>query len=282
MKRAGPVYSVTIAILSLLLTILLGSCSKYYHFDELYDKNDYLNAYRVLENIKENQSINYKRRLYRIVIRMSIDGDPDFILKMENLALQPHTADIKNYADFAGAISNYLDAKSPPQFQSVADALSNIHYVPVEFLPYAYKIRGISLYHLGKFDDSIADLTTSEKMLPFADNLYYIGMCYYYKNDIKTSIEYFQRVSEGASDGLIKSAAYYQLGEIANYQGSYAEALTNYFQAINNYSQNADYSYKIAKCLQKLKYTSLSQKFLKISLRIQKDYANAWFFLNIY
>jgi tetratricopeptide (TPR) repeat protein len=201
---------------------------------------------------------------------------------MRGITNGPNFPENSPYSLLARIYGSYLEAKTLPQFETVVKSLEDINAIPGEFLAYAFKIRGISYYHLGKYNESIADLAQSDRMIPYADNLYYIGMCYYNKEDIKQASDYFLRVITSTEDRFFKSAAYYQLGEIDYYQNKFEEALAQYFKAINNYSNSADYSYKIAKCLQKLKYNTLSPKFLKISLRIQKDYANAWFFLNIY
>lgn len=268
-------------ILSFILAFIISGCSKYYQFDELYDKGDFIKAYSVLEKISNKTNAHYNRRLYRIIIKMAVDGDPDFIEKLRDIAGKEHPAEVENYAQFTDAYLDFLDAKSPQSYTAVLSKLTAIKTLPVEFHVYAYKIRGISLYKLGKYNEAIIDLNQSFKLSPYIDNLYFIGMCYYNLDDQKQAIHYFNRVISGTLNNFFKSLAYFQLGEISYYGKKYQDALEHYVSAANHYSGSADYTFKISKCLKQLKYNRLSPKFSKISLRIQKDYANAWFFLNI-
>jgi tetratricopeptide (TPR) repeat protein len=113
------------------------------------------------------------------------------------------------------------------------------------------------------------------------DDIYFIGKCYYGLQDYKTSYDYFNRVAYGTQSPFLRSMAEFEMGEIDFYQTNYTEALSKYVESVNYYSKYAVCTYKIAKCLEKLKYKHLSPKFYKTSLRITNDYANAWFFLNI-
>jgi hypothetical protein len=88
-------------------------------------------------------------------------------------------------------------------------------------------------------------------------------------------------VLSGTQNLFFRGLADFEMGEIDFYETNYSEALSKYVDSINYYSKNAVCTYKIAKCLEKLRYNHLSPKFYKTSLRITNDYANAWFFLNI-
>ncbi len=268
-------------IFIMICILTFSSCSKYYRFDELYDKGEYLNAFNLLDQIKNKKNIYYQKRLYRIVLRLAFEGDQDFLQRLKNLTVEEHLPDVDNYIFLAKTYELFIEAKDPQQYSMVVSNLADIRTTPEEFWVFSYKIRGISNYKIGKYNETIADLDQSYRIVPYADNFYFIGMAYYNLEEIKQAENYFRKGIAESQNNYFKSLSYFQLGEIDYYQNKFQEALENYVNAVNNYSNSADYAYRIAKCLQKLKYNHISQKFLKVSLKIQKDYANAWFFLNI-
>jgi tetratricopeptide (TPR) repeat protein len=261
----------------------LSSCSQYYKIDEQYDKGEFLKAYKILQEVRDKKSPHYQRRYYRIVTRLALDGDKEFIGELKTLTLSndSDTREFANYADFARTYSSFLTAAEPRQYSGVIAALADLKKVPDEFLAYAYKIRGISWYKTGNYTNAVPDLNKSYGMVPYVDNLYFIGLCYYSQEDNKTASDYFNRVIGVTQNPFFVSLAYYQLGEIAYYSKKYAAALDKYVQAVNYYSDSADYAMKINRCLRKLRYYSISPKFARIALRIRSDYADAWFFLNM-
>lgn len=274
---------VKIVLFLVLAAFGLSSCSQYYRIDEQYDKGEFLKAYQVLQEVREKQSPHYQRRYFRIVTRLALDGDRDFIaeLKTLNLSNENDTREFANYAGFAKTYSAFLTAAEPRQYAGVIASLADLKKVPDEFLVYAYKIRGISWYKTGNYTNAVPDLNKSYSMVPYVDNLYFIGLCYYNQEDHKTAAGYFNRVIGVTQNPFFVSLAWYQLGEIDYYSRKYSDALGKYVQAVNHYSDSADYAMKINRCLRKLKYYSISPKFAKIALRIRSDYADAWFFLNM-
>jgi tetratricopeptide (TPR) repeat protein len=198
-----------------------------------------------------------------------------------NLSNAGDTREFANYADFAKTYSVFLTAAEPRQYSGVIAALADLKNVPDEFLVYAYKIRGISFYKTGNYTNAVSDLNKSYGMVPYVDNLYFIGLCYYNQEDHKTAAGYFNRVIGVTQNPFFVGLAYYQLGEIDYYAKKYSSALDKYVEAVNHYSDSADYAMKINRCLRKLKYYTISPKFAKIALRIRSDYADAWFFLNM-
>lgn len=257
------------------------SCSHYYKFDELYDKGQYLEAYRVLSQISSVSNVQYQRRLYRVVIRLALDGDPDFIAQLSSLTLESPARDVSDYSRFGNLYAQFLKARTIPDYQAVVKGLKEIRNVPEEFIVYLHKIRGISLYHTGRYREAMADLESSYRMGPYLDNLYYIGLCHIGLKETDNAIVYFERIITRSQSDFLKSLAFFQKGEILYGQTNYSAALQDYISAVNTYSGNADITFKIAKCMQKLKLNRFSQRFMKTSLRIKKDYANAWFYLNV-
>ncbi len=261
--------------------LILFSCSQYYRFDELYDKGEFIKAYHLLDNISNKTNAHFQRRFYRVIIKLALDGDSDFIEMLKGMVSNRSQIEINPYLSFGGAYLSYLAAKDSSEYLSVISNLQDIKNVPEEFVVYAYKLRGISHYKLGNYNEAVDDLNKSYRMIPYVDDLYFIGKCFYGLQDNKQAYYYFSRVVQSTQNGFFRGLANFEIGEIFYYEAKYAEALAKYIEAVNYYSKNADCTYKIAKCLEKLKYNRLSPKFYKASLRIQKDYASAWFFLNI-
>jgi tetratricopeptide (TPR) repeat protein len=267
-------------ILSLIL-LSLASCSKYYRFDELYDKGKFVEAFHVLEDIPHRDNFHYQSRIYRVVTRLALDGDSDFIEKLRQLPKDYSLPQVSDYMKFARSYLLFLDAHSRQQYAEVISNLDGVRSVPDEFQSHLYKVRGIARYQVGSYQEAIADILKSYRLAPYIDNLYYLGMCYFYLKNIPQAQSYFVRVISTSQSDFFKSLAYFQLGEIEYARGRYAEALEQYLLAVNQYSQNSDYHFKVAKCFKKLKYGRISQKFARIALKTQKDNANAWFYLNI-
>jgi tetratricopeptide (TPR) repeat protein len=273
-----------------LLVLSATSCSKYFHFDNLYDKGKYLEAFEALGEIQKTNQVQFQSRFVRIVTRLAIDGDQDFIRKLENLAndgsLLAVYPELAGQFNFARTFIAYKAAKAVEEYSTVISNLADERTFPAEFQAESLFIRGYSYYKTGEYDRALDDLNRSYRIMPFLDNYYFIGMCYFNKNDIPNAKKYFQTVIDESSNDFMKSLAYFQMGEICYFEESddnsnYERALDYYVNAVNCYCDSSEYNTKIAKCLQKLGYQSLFPKFLKTSLRINKDNATAWFLLNI-
>jgi tetratricopeptide (TPR) repeat protein len=270
-------------ILLLLAFFGLISCSQYYRIDEQYDKGEFQKAYNILQGVHDRNNSHYQRRYYRIVTRLALNGDTNFIAELRTMTLSNgnDTREFANYAHFANTYGSFLAAVEPGQYSAVISALRDLKKIPDEFLVYAFKVRGISFYKTGNYTNAVADLSQSYGMVPYVDSLYFIGLCYFNQEDHRTAASYFNRVIGVTQNPFFVSLAYYQLGEIDYYAKKYTSALEKYVEAVNRYSDSADYAMKINRCLRKLKYYTVSPKFAKIALRIRSDYADAWFFLNM-
>lgn len=274
----------------LILILSMSSCSKYFHFDNLYDKGRYLEAFQALTEIQKTNQIQFQSRMVRIVTRLAVDGDMDFITKLDRIAndgaILAAYPELDAQINFAKTFLVYKSAKAVENYMSIISNLSDERSFPQEFQAESLFIRGYSYYKTGDYDLALDDLNRSYRIMPFLDNYYFIGMCYFNKENPAEARKYFEIVIDESSNDFLKSLAYFQLGEICYLEESsdnenYARALDYYVNAVNSYCDSAEYNLKIAKCLQKLGYQSLFPKFLKTCLRINKDNANAWFLLNI-
>lgn len=274
----------------LVLVLLASSCSKYFRIDNLYDKGRYLDAYKVLEDVRKTNQLAYQSRELKIVSRLAMDGDMDFMSKLEKIVeggtMLVSYPQLSNEVRFASTFLEFVRKDDQETYTAVLKDLRDERLFPREFVADALKIRGIAYYNLGEYDRAIEDLGRSYRMIPYLDAYYFIGMSYFGKEDYGDSRPYFDKIIRDSKNDLMKAEAYFHIGEIyyndpANSQDNYKKALELYVDAVNCYCNSATYNYKIAKCLQKLGYPTLFPKFLKTCIRIQKDYANAWFLLNI-
>jgi len=265
----------------ILVAFLFSACSKYYRFDELYDRGNYVKAFALLGEIRSKNEIHYQRRYLRVVIRMALDGDADFINLLRTVVTNEYTNALRHYTEFGSNYILFMDARSPDDYLTVISNFQNIKETPEEFLSYAYKMRGIAYFRTTGYEDAIEDFNRSYRIIPYVDNFYYLGACYLELRDYKQSFNYFNRLLNSTRDNFYKGLALFGIGEIYYSEAKYRDALESYLESANYYSENADCTYKIARCLEKLKYNRITPKFYKISLRIQKDYASAWYFLNI-
>lgn len=268
-------------LLLLLFFIGIFSCSKYYRFDEAYDKKDFLKAYNLLEQIEDKKSIYYKIREYRIVIRLALEGDKDFIEKLSNLVSFDVGYKLVDYRTFGIAYLSYINARSPEDYSNTLELFNKVANVPEEFESQYYLMRGITEYKLSKYEEAITDLKKSFRISSSVDAIYFIGLSLFNQGKVKEAKSYFEKILSITLDDFFISLAYFQLGEISYESGEYEKALDYYTRAIENFSEVPEYCFKMAKSLQKLGYSGLSAKYLRAALRIDKDYATAWFYLNI-
>lgn len=86
----------------------------------------------------------------------------------------------------------YEDINSRKYTSALARATSAIEENPTDPIPHSYK--GISLYHLGKFDDAIVHLNTANKLDP--DNsatIYNLGLAYIASDNTEEAISQFEK-----------------------------------------------------------------------------------------
>lgn len=270
-----------VRLLYLVIFLVFISCSAYYRFDEAYDKRDFLKAYSILEKIKNKNNINYAKREYRIVLKLSLEGDKDFIQKLSNIIEKDNSSNLIVYRNFGVAYLLFLNSKTKSEYSNTLSFFNSITDVPVEFKEYFFKMKGISKYKIGDYSGAIEDLKLSYHKFSSTDTLYFIGMSYLNQKKFKEAREFFEKIVNTTLDEFFNALAYFQIGEIYYEEGKYGEALDYYLKAQETYSDIPNFAFKTSKCLSKLGYNYLAEKFLKIAMRIDKNYATAWFYLNI-
>ncbi len=260
-----------------------NSCSPFYKFDELYDQGKYLEAFSILKEIKTTNSLQYQKRAYRAIIRLSLQGDEDFIKKLGNTVTNFTAKDFLTYSNFSSTYLTFLNTplSDQKQFLIIISNFQNDHYIPDDFKPEALQLRGLSRFKIGDYENAILDFHDSFRLAPFIDNYYFIGVCYSELEKYNEAFSFFNKVIEISDNPFLAGLSFYQKGEILYYQEKYESALNDYMQAIQYYPNSANFNFKIGKCLQKMGYNNLAPHFFRISLRIQNNFANAWYFLNI-
>ena len=263
---------------------LLCACSDYYKVDKFYEEADYYNAYQTLKEIKDSNSVQYLRRLYQIGIRIALNGDREFITNaLTRIVMLTNKRELSNFINFSRTFLLYYNSAREPKYLSgVITNFLKMNTVPDEFHDSAYKIRGISHYQLGNYSNAIDDLLASYKISPYSDNYYFVGMSYSGLNNFEKAINYFDLTITTTEDHVLKSLAYYQKAELFFELHNYSNALDQYINAVNQNCNNAALNYRISKCMKKLGYkNSVINKFLKISVRIDENFATGYFYLNL-
>jgi tetratricopeptide (TPR) repeat protein len=269
-----------------ILIIFGAACSKYGEFDGLYQNNKYLEAYNSLDKISEKQTHDFESRMLKVVLRLALEGDMDFITnRLAALLTETKSVSLSNYIRFGKIFLYYFESEKRSDqkyYQDITNLLNVIPgYIPEEFLAQAYQIKGIANFKMGQFQKAIADLEQSYNIFPLIDNLYFISQCYYAMDNADKSVEYLDKVINIANDEILISLALYHKGEIFYNRDDFNTALKFYLEAVKHYCNNSDYNYKIAKCFQKLGYEKIYSKFLKTCLRIDENFATAYFYLSI-
>ncbi len=269
-------------ILILLLSLISG-CSPYFKFDELYDQGHYLEAYSLLGGIEKTNNIQYQKRVYRAVIKLALEGDQDFILRLQGIISNYTHPDLADYSNFSVSYLLFLNQEhnNPETYQSIISNFSHAEKIPSEFYAQTRQLEGIAYFKLGDFTKAINSFHESYKISPYIDNYYFIGLAYSELEEYEKAFSYFNKVVDFSDNDLLKGISYYQKGEILYYQEKYEAAMDEYLQSIYYYPNSANFNFKIGKCLQKMGYNNLAPQFFRISLKIQNNFANAWYFLNI-
>jgi len=269
-----------------ILVLFAAACSKYGEFDGFYQGTKYIEAYNSLDKITEKQTLDFESRMIKVVLRLSLEGDMDFITnKLAMVISNTKSISLSNYIRFGKVFLYYCESEKRADqkyYQEVTNLLKIVPgHVPDEFLAQAYQIKGIANFKMGQFKTAIIDLEQSYKVFPLVDNLYFISQCYYAMDDTDKAVEYLDKVINIANDEVLISLALYHKGEVFYDKDDYNTALSFYLEAVKHYCNNSDYNYKIAKCFQKLGYEKIYSKFLKTCLRIDENFATAYFYLSI-
>jgi len=117
------------------LTLFLFSCSKYYHFDELYNQDRYLEAFSVLEKIENKNDISYIQRYLVILIRLAIEGDEDFIRKLKELEInnQKVLKKLTNYILLKNNLIDYINANNINDYYKIISNLQDFKLYLMNF-----------------------------------------------------------------------------------------------------------------------------------------------------
>lgn len=268
-------------ILFFMIITIFASCSKYYQFDEYYSQGQYLKAYEVLDEIKNKESEEFYLREFQVVTRIALGGDSDFINKLEMMVTNTYPKKVDSYAHFAKTFLLFQEATEHECYETVISNLTKSSMVPDEFHGETLQISGIAKYKIGNYVEAIKDLEKSHNLTGHIDNHYFIGLCYDGLDMQKKAVASFDMVISSSKNELLLSQSFFQKGEIYYSMNQFDDALQQYIKAINNYSHSANFNFKLGKCLQRLGYKNLAPKFFKVSLRIDKNFADAWYQLNI-
>ncbi|URA09524.1 tetratricopeptide repeat protein [Thermospira aquatica] len=261
-----------------LASVLVG-CSRYYTFDRYYDEQNWQQAKEILENISEKNTDAYRLRLYRITFRLALAGDSQ-VLERLKLLLEKEDPRFRGYQEFGRLYLSFVNALQSGDFENVLGLKEPFSRFPEEFQPYAAQIFGIAHLMKNEAEEARKYLQKSYMMEPMQDTLYFLGQAHLMCGSEQDAVATWKQVIAAKPGGKLEAMSYFQLGELEYNKGNFSQALEWYFAAVNLYPESEIFVDKIAFCYQKMKNKKLSEKFRKIALRINQDYATAWFYLN--
>lgn len=269
-------------ILSLLFFSIV-SCSPYRRFDSFFSEADFKSAYQELQKINRTNSVQYQKRLYQTVTFLVLEGNTNFEQQLSILSKVPQSTNsvLMPYEYFARAFFYFKQSVVSKDYLSTLSYYTNLHSVPEEFKGYYFKQLGICDYKTGQFEQAVSNLSASLARMKMSDTSYFLSLSYIELNQLKKARSLLNKIILESGDSFLIAMASFQLGEISYDTSHYREAFQYYLDGLNRYPKTAYYTLKIAKCLKKLGYEESYPKFANIALRMQKDFADAWYFLNI-
>jgi len=264
---------------ALVLLVLVG-CSRYSAFDQYYDQQDWSKALEVLSSLPQKNTYAYKIREYKIVLRLAFSGDTNAITRLRTLLNEQEDTRLAGYRDLGRLFLLFLDNSQQRLYDAVVSNGEPLSRFPEEFRADASFLLGVCYLSMDQAEQAKAYLKKSYSQNARWDTLYFLGMAYLLTGDEALAVSSWRQILSAKPGGLVEAMAYFQMGEILYQKGHFSEALPLYFEAVNIYPDSEIFADKIGFCYQKLKKKKLSEKFRKIALRINKDYATAWFYLN--
>ncbi len=264
------------------LFISLFSCSPYQKFDTYFSRSDFRSAYQSLKTIKQTNSIRYQKRLYQSLLFLSLTDHSNFQQKLSDQLLSPETnALLVPYARFGKAFLQFKKSISSDDYLDALTCYTNVTPLPPELQGYYYKQLGICYYKTGQFRRAVSNISNSLKKMKMMDTSYFLALSLVEISQFKEARRLLNKIILESKDSFLIAMSSFQLGEIDYASGNYHSAFRHYIAGINRYPNTSYYELQIAKCLKKLGYEQIYTKFANISIRIQKDFADAWYFLNV-
>jgi len=265
-------------VIAIMLVGLVG-CSRYYTFDKYYDEENWEKAYEVLMTMPQEQTDQYRIRLYRILLRLALEGNTNAIDQLKAM-MTVQESTLPGYQEFGRFYLAFLQAFQSGDYEEVVRTAEPLSRFPSEFQPTAAQLVGIAYLVKNDPDQARAYLQKSYVAMPLLDTLYFLGLSHLMAGRIEDARENWKQILAARPGGIVEAMSAFQLGELEYARGEFARALDWYYTAVDLYPDSEIFVDRIAFCYQKLKSKKLSEKFRKIALRINKDYATAWFYLN--
>ncbi|MFN4217032.1 MAG: tetratricopeptide repeat protein, partial [Brevinematales bacterium] len=221
-------------IIGLMVMAILASCSRYYTFDQYYDEENWTKAYEVFQKIPVENSEAYRLRLYRIILRLALNGDTNAISNLAAIVEKVETY-LLGYQEFGRLYLDFLRSFQSGDYEAVVNRAEPLSRFPSEFQPVAAQLIGIAYLAKNEPEQARMYLQKAYVTSPLLDTLYFLGLANLMSGRESDAVANWKQILSAHSGGVVEAMSYFQLGEIQYHRGDFSNALEFYYQAVNLY-----------------------------------------------
>lgn len=270
------------SILIFISTFSILSCTANSHFDQLYAKQKYEEAYNILRTKHLNHnSDSYKNREFKVVTALVVTGQENYFPVFDTLLLKPIPNKMIHWHNFAKAWIRFISAETDKDFVNVLEILPTKSLEDPNMELVRLSIQSHSLIKLERYQEMLLNLSQSKLANQKSELVYLQALSYFKLKNYKKSQEFFNKLLSITENNRLKSLAYFYLGEIQLDQNDQKKALAFYLKSWDCEPYNAETNFKIGMILKKTESSAISIRFLKSALRLNENLASAWFELNM-
>ncbi|MGL4367504.1 MAG: tetratricopeptide repeat protein [Brevinemataceae bacterium] len=266
----------------LLIVLMISSCGQYNQFDKLYKNKEFANAYRVLQNTHKENLESFKEREIKVIIHLVISGHNEYLSILDSLLISEPSPNLQIWHDFARSWIRFVSAKTSVDFENVLKTLPKQTLKEVDLEQIRLIIYAHSLLELKEYKRLISYFSTRNISHKNSELLYLQGLTYMKLEDNAKAQQYFQSMIRNTANNQLKALGYFYIGEIVERERKTDLAEKYYLRSWELEPQNAELNLRLGRLIQqKNKYNDLHYRFYRASLRIDKNTAESWYYLNI-
>lgn len=272
---------ITLKLSLIFFLIMLANCSNYYRFDQLYNKQDYENAYVVLKQKENINQDSYRERELKVVLHLATEGKIEYLPILDNILLKPIPNNMTNWYDLSKTWIRFISAQTPTDYKNILTIIPKESFKENSIEQLRLIIQSHSLLRLKRYQEILAYLKISPHAKNSSDLIYIKGMALYNLSNNTDALLKFQALVRTSANPILKSLGYFYIADILEKEGSIKKAESAYFNAWNLNPTHAELNFRIGRILQKKAYTDLHARFYRASLRLNENMAEAWYYLNM-